>query len=204
MKRVSSFLLFRQMWQFYTVLVNSTLRYRLPKSLARWSPVSGRFRGIDRAYETPSRKNLPPRARMKYRLIDEASIFQKAPAIAAVQISAPNISLSRCTRARWYGKGGLRWEHGVGWRPTMGIRIKTRRFIDCREACFWDKEDGRPRAPQCHTKDSHPATMFRPRLCDRSFLRSFLRFSQRLSSRVIPFRLDFLVEQRNSSVVARL
>lgn len=127
---------------------------------------------------------------MKYRLIDEASIFQKAPAIAAVQISAPNISLSRCTRARWYGEGGLRWEHDVGWRPTMGIRIKTRRFIDWREACFWDKEDGRPRAPQCHTKDlaschdvSSPSlwSLF-PTLFPTSFFSSYsvsTRFSRR-------------------------
>lgn len=62
-KCVSSFFLLRQMWQFYTVLVNSTLRYRLPKSLARWSPVSGCFRGIDRAVRKRRVGKISRRAR---------------------------------------------------------------------------------------------------------------------------------------------
>lgn len=41
------------------------------------------------------------RARVTYRLIDETSIFQKASAIAAVQISAqPNISIAVHIRAK--------------------------------------------------------------------------------------------------------
>lgn len=41
------------------------------------------------------------RARVTYRLIDETSIFQKASAVAAVQISAqPNISIAVHVRAK--------------------------------------------------------------------------------------------------------
>lgn len=98
------------------------------------------FRGIDRVNaRTPSRKNRPPR--MKYRLIDETSIFQKASAVA-VQISTP----APISPSRLY-KSEIIWETGVafaavGTRRRVetgdgGIGIKTRRSIDWQgEACL--------------------------------------------------------------------
>jgi len=51
--------------------------------------------------------------------------FKKASAVATIQISEQYLHRGTYKSKVW-GTRGLRWKH-EGWRPAMGIRIKTRR-----------------------------------------------------------------------------
>lgn len=177
--------------------------YWLPKSLAR-SAIGFRS-STDRSSVRKGASEKSPRrrrARITYRLIDETSIFQKASAVAAVQIAAAAQYLHRGTyKSEVMGNGscGSGGNTAKGGDRRWGFALKQGVLsIGCeKRASRTKRTEGRVR---------HSATQ-RTRILPRVF-RSRLRLYSiafpGASPEITPFQWDSPRDKRNSRNIPRM